>query len=404
MDPVRNPFAPGAGSRPPELAGRDAIIAEADIALQRLLHGRHARSQMLLGLRGTGKTVLLNAIEELASKHKYQTSFIEAPEENSLAQLLYPRMAQALRKFSLITDAKAKAVTAMRALRSFAAAFRVTAGDISLSVDPEPGTADSGQLDFDLPDLFLSIGEAAKAAGSGWCLLIDEVQYLKLTDLSALIVAVHRVNQRGLPVVMFGAGLPQIAAISGDAKSYAERLFSYPPVGPLDHEAARAALSVPIADEGESIAEDALTSIVERTEAYPYFLQEWGYQAWNEANSSPIQLNDVADAADDAVRRLDEGFFSVRYDRLTPKEKEYVRAMAELGPGWHRTADVAAMLDERPQALGPRRAGIIQKGMIYMPEHGRIAFTVPMFDEYLKRIHPDFTPPSPPHAPPLTPT
>ncbi len=292
----------------------------------------------------------------------------------------------------------------MRALRSFASAFKVTAGDISLSVDPEPGVADSGQLDFDLPDLFIRIGETAKAAGAGWCLLIDEVQYLKLADLSALIVAVHRVNQRNLPVVMFGAGLPQIAAISGDAKSYAERLFSFPPVGPLDNDSARAALSVPIDEEGEQIEEDALTAIVERTKAYPYFLQEWGYQAWNEADASPIRVIDVSDAADDAIRRLDAGFFSVRYDRLTPKEKEYVRAMAELGPGWHKTADVAAMLDEKPQALGPRRAGIIQKGMIYMPEHGRIAFTVPMFDEYLKRIQPEFTPPSPHPEPPSMPT
>lgn len=386
MDPVRNPFAPGAGSQPPELAGRDAIISDAKTALQRVLRGRHDRSQILLGLRGTGKTVLLNRIEQLAQDYGHLTAFIEAPEGLSLAQLLYPKIHQVLRRLSMVESAKDGAYRAMRALRGFASIFKVSTGDISLSVDPETGTADSGNLEYDLGDLFIRIGEAAQSAGKAWTLLIDEVQYLKDSDLSALIVAIHRVNQKGLPVMFFGAGLPQTAALSGDAKSYAERLFSYPPIGPLDDAAASAAIRQPIESEGESIADQALKIILTRTQGYPYFLQEWGYQAWNIADASPISVSDVEAASQEAIRRLDEGFFRVRYDRLTPKEREYVMAMARLGKGPYRSSDVALELGESVQSLGPRRATIINKGMIYSPAHGDIAFTVPLFEEYLHRI------------------
>ena len=225
MDPVRNPFAPGAGSQPPELAGREEIITAADTALRRVLAGRPAQSQMLLGLRGVGKTVLLNKIEQIAEELGYLTSFIEAPEDRKLVDLLYPKIHQVLRKLSLIEGAKATAYTAMRALRSFATAFKISMGDFEVSVAPEPGVADSGNLEYDVTELFLRIGEAAKSAGRGWTLLIDEVQYLSTEELGALIVAMHRVNQKALPVLLFGAGLPAIAALSGDAKSYAERLF-----------------------------------------------------------------------------------------------------------------------------------------------------------------------------------
>ncbi|WP_212524988.1 ATP-binding protein [Actibacterium sp. MT2.3-13A] len=385
MDPIRNPFAPGAGSQPPELAGRDEIIREAEIALKRILQGRHDRSQILLGLRGTGKTVLLNKIERLAEEAGYLTSFIEAPEDKSLAELLYPRIHQVLRKLSIVENAKEKAYSAMRALRGFASVFKIEVGDFSLSVDPEAGTADSGNLEFDLSDLFVRVGEAAKSADKGWALLIDEMQYLNEKELAALIVAIHRVNQKQLPVIMFGAGLPQIAALSGDAKSYAERLFKYPPVGALDQEAAVSAIKEPISEEGEHIESDALDLIVERTEGYPYFLQEWGYQAWNTADQSPISRHDVERASETALKRLDDGFFKVRFDRLTPKEREYVIAMAELGTGPYRSSDVADHLGEPPSKLGPRRAQIINKGMIYSPEYGDIAFTVPMFDDFLRR-------------------
>jgi hypothetical protein len=385
MDPVRNPFAPGAGSQPPELAGRHEIIANAETALRRVLLGKPAQSQMLLGLRGVGKTVLLNQIEQIAEDHGYLTSFVEAPEDRKLVDLLYPKVHQALRKLSLVESAKVATHSAMRALRSFASAFKITMGDFEVAVDPEPGVADSGNLEYDLTELFLKVGEAGKAAGKGWALLIDEVQYLSAAELGALIVAIHRINQKALPVLLFGAGLPAIAALSGDAKSYAERLFVFPKVDALSPSDAANAIRQPIEEEGESITSDLLDQIVTLTRGYPYFLQEWGYQVWNAAEASPISASCIETAGNAALRRLNEGFFKVRIDRLTPKEKEYVIAMARLGSGPYRSSDVAEILGEKLNTLGPRRAQIIAKGMIYSPAHGDIAFTVPMFDEYLMR-------------------
>jgi len=340
---------------------------------------------MLLGLRGVGKTVLLNKIEEMAAAAGHLTSSIEAPEGKALSELLVPKINQALRKLSTSENAKAKAHQALRALRSFASAFKLSYGDTSISVDPEVGVADSGDMEADLPELFIRVGEAAKAAGKAWTLLIDEVQYLRSEDLAALIVALHKVNQRVLPVLFFGAGLPQVAALSGDAKSYAERLFHYPAVGALEALDAETAIRQPIKDEGEDIDDDAIREILAKTKGYPYFLQEWGYQCWNIAEGPRIKLEDASKAAVEATRRLDEGFFKVRFDRLTPKEREYVIAMAKLGAGPYRSSDVADALHETHQSLGPRRAQIISKGMIYSPSHGDIAFTVPMFNEYLVR-------------------
>lgn len=389
MDPVRNPFAPGAGSQPPELAGRDQIIADATIALQRAIRGRHSRSQILLGLRGVGKTVLLNRIEELAEGNNHLTSLIEAPENQKLSDLLYPRLVQVLRKLSVLEKSKAAAHNALRVLRSFASAFKIQIGDVSIAVDPEQGVADSGNLEYDLSELFVSIGEAAKSAGRGWTLLIDEVQYLQEADLSALIVAIHHCNQKNLPVLFFGAGLPQVASLTGDAKSYAERLFSYPSVGALDRPAAAAAIRNPIEEEGESIADSALEQIIAETHGYPYFLQEWGYQSWEVADKSPIGVADVRIASGKAIKRLDDGFFKVRFDRLTRKERDYVIAMARLGDGPYRSSDVAEVMGEKVQSLGPVRASIIRKGMIYSPSHGDIAFTVPLFENYLNRVFTD---------------
>ncbi len=386
MDPIRNPFAPGAGSQPPELAGRDDIISEAEIALQRVLIGRHSKSQILLGLRGTGKTVLLNKIAQLGESHSHVISFIEAPEKQSLANLLYPKLHQVLRKISMIENAKAQVYAAMRALRSFAGSFNISVGEYSLSVDPEPGVSDSGILELDMAELFIRIGDAAKSAGKAWTILIDEMQYLSENDLSALIVSIHRVNQKQLPVIFFGAGLPQIAGLAGDAKSYAERLFDYPPVGPLNQTAAVAAIRQPIIDEGEIISDRALEDIVSRTEGFPYFLQEWGYQAWNVASHSPIEKKDIETASTMALKRLDAGFFRVRFDRLSPKEREYVLAMANVASqGPYKSAAIAEKLGESMQKLGPRRAKIIHKGMIYSQAHGDIDFTVPMFAEFLRR-------------------
>jgi hypothetical protein len=296
MDEVRNPFAPGAGSRPPELAGRELILQDASTAVQRALRGKPCRSQMLLGLRGVGKTVLLNKIEEMAEAAGHVTSSIEAPEGKALSELLVPKLHQALRKLSTSAQAKASAHQALRALRSFASAFKLSYGDASISVDPEVGVADSGDMEADLSELFVRVGEAAKSADRAWTLLIDEVQYLRPADLAALIVALHKVNQKVLPVLFFGAGLPQVAALSGDAKSYAERLFHYPAVGALADEDAETAIKQPIEDEGERIDDTAIREIVAKTKGYPYFLQEWGYQCWNLAEGPRIKLEDFQGA------------------------------------------------------------------------------------------------------------
>lgn len=387
MDPVRNPFAPGAGVQPPELAGRDAIVRDADVAIQRMAQGRQARAQIFLGLRGVGKTVLLNKVEDLALGHDILTSFVEAPENNRIAELLFPHMERVLRKLSTASRAKSYVYSARRVLASFAKAFKVSYEGLEMYLDPEPGAADSGNLETDLPDVFYSIGKAAKAAGRGWVLLIDEVQYLKQPELSALVVALHRAAQQGLPVLFFGAGLPQLAGLMGDAKTYAERLFAYPTVGRLSLEEAAQAIREPVESEGETIEDTALEEIVRVTQGYPFFLQEWGFQAWNAAETSPITLADVHEASNEAIKRLDSGFFRVRWDRLTPKEREYVMAMAGCGTGpVYRSSDIADALKMTVQSLAPRRADIIRKGMIYSPAHGDIAFTVPLFDAYLQRM------------------
>jgi AAA ATPase domain len=385
MDPLKNPFSPGAGSRPPELAGREEALTSASIALQRVILGRSAQSQIFLGLRGTGKTVLLNEVLSLAEQAGYLTSFVETPENKQLADLLYPQMRQALRKLSAIEAAKAAAILALRALRGFASVFKISLGDVEIGVEAEPGVADSGDLENDLAEMFGAIGKAAQAARKGWVLLIDEVQYLADDELAAVIVAVHRMSQRNLPVMVFAGGLPQIARLSGDAKSYSERLFVFPAVGPLDNEAARIAIRKPLQDEGVDINEDALSLILAKTSGYPFFLQEWGHHSWDCAAASPITLNDVESASIQALSRLDHGFFRVRFDRLTKAEVDYVKAMASLGAGPYKVNDVALALNKEPNSLGPRRASIIKKGMIYSPSYGDIDFTVPLFDDFLRR-------------------
>ena len=385
MDPTRNPFAPGAGTRPPELAGREKIIEDALTALRRVQHGRSAKGQMLLGLRGVGKTVLLNRIAELAEDEGYLTVLLEAPESRRLAEMLVPPLRAVLFKLSRSDQARSLANRGLAVLRGFASAFKVKYGELEVSLDAATGTADSGHLESDLPELLMAVAQAARADGRAVALFIDEVQYLSQEDLSALIVAAHRMGQRDLPFTLFGAGLPQLAALAGEAKSYAERLFDYPPVGALDVNAASRAIREPIIDEGAAIEDDALTEIVERTQGYPYFLQEWGSLAWNAAPSSPITRRDVDRASEQAREALDNGFFRVRLDRLTPRERDYVRAMAELGPGPHRSGDIASAAGMSVTTAGPLRAGLIRKGMIYSPAHGDTAFTVPMFDAYLRR-------------------
>ncbi len=393
MDRARNPFAPGAGNRPPELAGRDQIIEDADVTLQRIKAGRADRGQLLLGLRGVGKTVLLNHIHEMAARHDYHTTILEASEESRLAEQLAPRLRGIIVRLSTREKAKDLALRSLGALRGFASAFKVTVGGAEIEVKPEAGTADSGNLEIDLPELLITVGQAARAAETGVALFIDELQYLGTRELTALIVSMHRVSQMNLPIIFYGAGLPQIAGLAGDAKSYAERLFRYPEVGRLTQRDAAAAIEVPLRDNGLDIHPDALGFIVEQTHGYPYFLQEWGYHSWNAAAEPSITLDDVRRASVDALRHLDSDFFRVRFDRLRPREKEYMRAMASLGAGPHRSTDIAAaMRYKSADPLGSLRNDLIKKGMVYGPEHGVTAFTVPMFDAFMRRSMPDWTP------------
>lgn len=385
MDEINNPFAPGAGSSPPELAGREGIIDGARIALGRRKAGSSAQSQILLGLRGVGKTVLLTKIEQIAQDQNYDTALIEAPEREKFLSSLAAQMRAALKRFSGYEAARDWARRGGGALQKFASMFKIAIGEIEFGVHAPSDGADTGDLDADITELFTLIGKAAQAAGRGWALLIDEVQYLKEEELAALIVAMHRINQRELPVILFAAGLPQIARIAGDAKSYAERLFAYPPVAALDQAAAKRAVRNPIEKRGERINDDALQRIVEVTLGYPFFLQVWAHHAWNIAESSPITLTDVARATAAAQKSLDTGFFRVRLERLTPAEVDYVNAMARLGEGPYSSTDIAAQLSRKTTALAPRRAKIIRKGMIYAVEHGFMDFTVPMFDDYLRR-------------------
>lgn len=387
MDPLRNPFAPGAGSRPPELAGRDTILEAARISCGRALHGRSARSIMLLGLRGTGKTVLLNEIGKIAKAEGLLVSKVESPERESLARLLYPEMRKIMRTLSAVEAAKQIASHGLKGLRNFASIFKIEVAGVEVGVEAEsePGFADSGDLQYDLPDLFEVIGQAAQAAGKGWVLLIDEVQYLSEADLSALIVAIHRMSQEGLPILLVGAGLPQVARLAGEAKSYAERLFLYPGVGALDPSSALQAVQKPILDEEALIDEAALSSIVERTGGYPFFLQEWASTAWNNADGPEITAADVEHSYAETLASLDAGFFRVRIDRLTKSEIQFVRTMSELGDGPYAMADVAKAMGRSPTSLGPTRANIISKGMIYSTDHGYLNFTVPLFAEYMRR-------------------
>ncbi|MGE8314166.1 MAG: ATP-binding protein [Pseudomonas putida] len=385
MDPYRNPFAPGAGSRPPELAGRDGVLEHARVSCGRAINGRSARSMMLLGLRGTGKTVLLNEVGKIAEQAGLLVSKVESPEEESLARLLYPEMRKVMRSLSTVEAAKQIANRGLKGLRGFASIFKIDIAGVEVGVEPEPGLADSGNLQYDLPDLFNVIGRAAQAAGKGWILLIDEVQYLSEADLRALIVSMHKMSQEGLPVLLVGAGLPQVARLAGEAKSYAERLFLYPEINALDADAAAKAVLKPILDEEASIAEAALQEIVVRTKGYPFFLQEWASTAWNCAEGPEISLDDVVQSYSETLALLDAGFFRVRIDQLTPSEVLFVRAMSELGDGPYAVGDIAKAMGRTQSSLGPIRAKVIAKGMAYSTDHGVLDFTVPLFAEFMRR-------------------
>lgn len=390
MDPRLNPYAPGAGTPPPELAGRDELIERAAIALDRIRAGRPARSLILYGLRGVGKTVLLNRIRLDAEARGIASVRVEAPEERSLPALLAPALRATLLRLSRGEAAKAGVMKALRALASFAKALKLKYQDIEfgLDIDPERGLADSGDLDNDLTELLASIGSAAAERDTAVVLYIDELQYVPEEQLAALIVALHSASQDQLPITMVAAGLPQLVGQTGRAKSYAERLFEFAPIDRLDEDAALAALAVPAHKAGVDYEPEAVREILARTLGYPYFLQEWGKQSWNVADASPIEVEDARRATLEALAELDASFFRVRFDRLTPAEKRYMRAMAELGPGPHRSGDIADALGRKVTAVAPIRNALIAKGMAYSPAHGDTAFTVPLFDGFMKRIMP----------------
>lgn len=392
MDPIRNPFAPGAGTQPPDLVGRDELLETIRIAIARIRLGNPAKSVMLVGLRGVGKTVLLDRMREDAEATGIQTLRIEAKERGSLPALLVPQLRQALLRLSRHANAKDLAQRALRGLAGFAKALKVKYGDIEVGFDlePEPGLADNGDLEHDLQALMEAAGQAAAKAETALAIFIDELQYVPETQLAALITAMHRCAQRRLPIILIGAGLPQLRGRMGAAKSYTERLFDFPTIGPLQAQDARKAIETPAHQQGVELEVRAILLIVEETEGYPYFVQEWGKHAWDVADSSPITEEDVRIASTSAIAALDESFFRVRFDRLTPAEKIYLRAMAELGPGPHRSGDIAQLLRMEVTALGPRRNNLISKGMIWSPNHGDTAFTVPLFDQFMKRVMPIF--------------
>lgn len=383
MDPFDNPFRPGAGTPPPALIGRDGLIKNYDIALRRALTGRPGKSLMPIGLRGVGKTVLLNRFQEIARDQGLRIAFIEASESGDFKRLLVTRLRSVL--LELDQGAVSRAVKrALGVLKSFT--YTLPDGtSVSLDVDAVIGSADSGVLSEDMSDLLTALGKAAHDRNCGVLLAIDEVQYLDATELAAIISAIHRTVQLSLPVVLVGAGLPQLPGLAGTAKSYAERLFDFPRIGSLEADDARTVLLQPATEQDVTFTDDALDELVNITHGYPYFLQEWGYHVWNAAPRSPITLEDVRLAAPDVQHQLDNNFFLVRMDRLTPAEKQYLQAMAELGPGPHRSGDIATKLGVKVESVAPRRSVLIQKGMVYSPAHGDTAFTVPLFDEFLRR-------------------
>lgn len=389
MDPVRNPFSPGAGTRPPALVGRDHEIEAMDVSLQRLLIGRHGRSQMLTGLRGAGKTVLLNEFEQLAEGRGYFHEHIEVNEDGDLPL----RLASAFRRALLAMDARRRIGERVRRALGVLKAFSIRLPDgpeLSIDVEAVHGPADSGDLATDLAGLFVELGEVARDHHTGLLVTVDEVHYVHRQTLEALIMGLHRATQLVLPITIAGAGLPSLAGLTGEAKSYAERMFTFPAVGSLDDAQSREALEVPARDEGVMWSAGALERVLEVTEGLPYFLQEFGKQAWDAAEGpEEITLDDVERSIPVATAELDDGFFRVRAGRTTNPERAYLRAMAELGPGPVRSSAVAGLLGKKTTALGPTRDGLIKRALCYSPRWGEIDFTVPMFDRFMKRWIPD---------------
>ena len=389
MDKVRNPFNPGAGSQPPLLVGRDAQIEGMTVAVQRLATGRFERSMMLKGLRGVGKTVLLNEFGRIAKQEGWIHAHLEATEDVRIASATAALTRRVLLELSVGARAKDRAARALGVLRSFIKVhvpLGRDAGSLVIDFEPQPGRADSGQLDGDLSGLFTEVGETAQDGGTGVFLTIDEIQYLGRSELSALIIGLHRVSQLGLPLLVAGAGLPSLPGLAGEARSYAERLFRYVDIGSLGHRDASKALTLPAEREGAGWSTNAVERVIRDTKGYPYFLQEFGKQAWNLATGTHITLDNVKAGTRLAIEDLDQGFFRARIDKTTDAERDYLRAMAALGgPGPYKSGDVSRHLGKKTTQTGPTRDSLIKRGLCYAPRHGELAFTVPMFDEFIRR-------------------
>lgn len=397
MDPIRNPYAPGAGQRPPELAGRDDQLSAFDVVLERVARGRPERSLVLTGLRGVGKTVLLNACRSAAVRKGWGTGKLEARPDQSLRRPLSSALHQAVRELGHPADDQVDHVLGV--IRGFAQREAGTNAKLreqwspGIDVPAVRGRADSGDIEIDLVELLSDVGGLAADVGKGVGVFIDEMQDLGSDDVSALCAACHEMSQSGLPLIVVGAGLPHLPAVLSASKSYSERLFSYQRIDRLARDAADRALQAPAAEEDASFEDEALSAMYAATGGYPYFIQAYGKAVWDLAPRSPITAADVAAASPDAERELAVGFFGSRYDRATPAERDYLRAIAdaatELGDdadvvGSVSTADVAAVLGKKPQSLSPARDALMKKGLIYSGERGRIAFTVPHFGRYLR--------------------
>ena len=385
---MTNPYAPGAGTPPPELAGRDGILSEADVAIQRNRACRPARSLMLVGLRGVGKTVLLNEMVQIAEKRGAISNFFEVGTNGPLAHTVITTLRAALLRLDR-GGISGSVKRGLRVLKSFAAAVRIRYGDLDISIpdlDVEMGVADSGVLAHDLADLFVAVGEAAQAQRTSVVILIDEIQNLVKEEIGALIMAIHHTDRQQLPILVIGAGLPSMIRLSSESRSYAERLFEYSDVGPLGEAAIHRALVEPARRAGVAFDDAVIAAVANRTGGYPYFLQEWGYQLWRTASRSPVTQDDLAIAEDAVMKRLDRGFFRSRLERLTHPEQRYLQAMAGLGPGpSYRSGDIAKAMGRKTSQLGPVREALITKGMIYSTGYGYAAFTVPLFDGFLRR-------------------
>lgn len=391
MDNIDNPYTPNAGATPEVLIGRDDQTAAFEVLLRRLRRGRTEQSMIITGLRGVGKTVLLNRFVEIATAERWEVVEFEASkhDDSHFRQTMFSQLKSALLRLSPRTRWTDLGRRAAEALSAFAVSVdQQGTWSVSWDVVPAEGYADHGDLGMDLTDVLLAIGEAAKEDNRGLVLLIDEVQFLAASQLEALIQAIHKTVQRNLPVTFVGAGLPQIAELAGDAKSYAERLFKFPKIGSLEGEDARKALTEPAAREGAIFEEAALDLAIEVTRGYPYFIQELGYQVWTVATANRISKDDIEVARDAYEAKLDSSFFRVRLDRSTPLQTAYMRAMAQLGPEPQKAADVARLLGRDSTQVGPTRAELIEMGLLYTPEHGYAAFTVPDFDKFMLRAVP----------------